>query len=354
MSQRQRFPGESTIKGSLASFATALALNALLACGGKGHGSSLDSGDAAEARDASVEIAQTRDAPLTDADVADATDGPGKDGRTIADSGSADAFGNGVILCAGQSPVVGFGYCRNRTDCGPIGPVVCSLGHYDWGPAACPLPPGSQPCPNDCATDEDCAAQPGGKCVPFDRVCPKCNGHRCTYAPPPCTSSPNSCGAEQRCRVDGACEPVPCSAGGSCGLSYRCAPTSATANYLGCEPIPCDGGYACPAGTRCHVSAAQADSFGCELTPCDQGYACPAETRCAVGSPRADSHGCEYTRCNEGFACQENSRCTVAEPPAYDHGCTAMPCKSDADCDCGYCVGGICSAAPATCQYPPV
>jgi hypothetical protein len=43
----------------------------------------------------------------------------------------------------------------------------------------------------------------------------------------------------------------------------------------------------------------------------------------------------------------------VTTPAANDHGCTTQTCQSDGDCDCGYCVGGICSAVPGTCQYPP-
>jgi len=238
-------------------------------------------------------------------------------------------------------------------DCGPFGPVVCSVGHYDWGSAACPLPPGSQPCPNECATDANCAARSGGKCVPYTLSCPLCNGHVCSYPPPPCTSSPSSCAAGERCRSDGTCELIPCNEGGVCGTSFRCTPTSTKADKRGCEPVACDSGYTCPSGTRCNLGSARSDIFGCELIPCDAGYTCPAETRCKVGSSRADQRGCEYTPCSDGFACSENTRCTVTAPAASDHGCRAMTCKSDVDCDCGYCVNGVCSIGPGTCQYPP-
>jgi hypothetical protein len=329
-------------------------------CGGRaatrgsdgGSDTSLGSDDADATGDVSLDVTQATDGET----MADATpdampDATGMDSRATTDARAGDAFGSGVRLCSGQAAVVGPGYCRTQADCGPIGPSVCSIGLYDWGPQGCPLPPGSQPCPNECTTDSECAARAGGKCDPYTRTCPRCNGHVCRYPPPPCT--PSSCSTGDRCRSDGACEPIPCNEGGSCGTSYRCSPTAAKADNRGCEPVPCDSGHACPSGTRCNPGSARADLFGCELTPCDGGYACPAGARCNVGSSRADQHGCEYTPCSDGFMCLENTRCTVSAPAAYDHGCTTMTCTSDADCDCGYCVKGACSAVPGTCQFPP-
>ena len=279
----------------------------------------------------------------------------GIDASTKADMAASDAFWSTVVrLCTGKTLPTARNVCRTVADCGPTGPVVCSVGYYDWGPSGCPLPPGSQPCPAECAADKDCTARTGGTCVAYTRACPRCDGHVCQYPPPPCTSSPNSCATGQRCRTDGTCEVIPCTDGNACGAGYRCNTASATANQQGCEPIPCDEGNPCAADRRCKPGALAADAFGCEPTPCDAGYACPADNRCNVGSARADSHGCEYVPCGEGYACPENTRCTITTPAALDHGCTTLPCKSDGDCDCGYCVNGVCAADPGTCQFPPV
>jgi hypothetical protein len=278
----------------------------------------------------------------------------GSDASTTADMAAGDAFWSTVVrLCTGKALPTARNLCRTVADCGPTGPVACSVGYYDWGPSGCPLPPSSQPCPMECAADADCTARAGGTCVPYTRTCPRCDGHVCQYPPPPCTTSPDSCGTGQRCGADGTCEVIPCTDGNACGPSYRCNATSPAANQQGCEPIPCDEGSTCTADRRCNPSASAVDAFGCELTPCDAGYACPADNRCNLGSSRADGHGCEYVPCGDGYACPENTRCTVADPAARDHGCTIMPCKSDGDCDCGYCVNDVCSADPGTCQYPP-
>ena len=197
----------------------------------------------------------------------------------------------------------------------------------------CRAAPSSQPCPAECTADKDCTAKTGGTCLAYARSCPRCDGHTCQYPPPPCTSSPNSCGTGQRCKTDGACEVVPCTEGNACGTDYRCNAALVKEGNQGCEPTPCNEGYTCSSGLRC--------------------YSCPADTRCSVGSSRADRYGCEYVPCSDGYACPENSRCAVTAPAAYDHGCATMFCKSDGDCDCGYCVNGGCSADPGTCQTPP-
>lgn len=314
-----------------------------------GVGQSHDAGpdtpvaDAGDKHDVATEIS------LGDAAESDSV--PATDAGTSLDSDRTDASDGGVRMCPGQPAVMAAGTCRTVADCGPIGPVVCWVGHYDWGPAACPLPPGSQPCPNDCATDVDCSARAGGKCDTYTQACPRCNGHVCRYPPPPCT--PTNCGAGARCRADGTCELLPCNEGGACGQSFACDPTSPQADTRGCRPIPCDSGTTCPTGTRCNLASTRADAFGCEVTRCDQGYACPADARCRVGSSRADAHGCELIPCDDGFACPSNTRCTATPPPSSSHGCTPITCKAESDCDCGYCIGGSCSAVPGTCQYAP-
>ncbi len=270
------------------------------------------------------------------------------------DAGAGEVFWSSVVrFCAGKGPVAGSNHCRTVKDCGPTGPIACSVGYYDWGPSACPIPPSMQPCPAECTEDKDCTAKAGGKCNVFTRACPRCDGHTCSYPPPPCTTSPNSCTAGQRCGADGSCEPIPCTEGNACAASYRCNAGSAKADKQGCEPTPCSEGHVCPSNLRCDPTGANADVNGCAPIPCDAGHTCPADTRCNVGSSRADAFGCEYVPCDEGYVCPENNRCTDKAPAARSHGCTAMTCNSDGDCDCGYCVNGVCSADPGTCQTPP-
>jgi hypothetical protein len=279
---------------------------------------------------------------------------PGVDASQPSDALSGDAFwGTVVRYCVGKVQPTARNVCRTVADCGPIGPIVCSVGYYDWGPAGCPLPPSSQTCPAECLKDEDCTARSGGTCIPYTQSCPRCDGHTCQYPPPPCTSSPDNCGTGQRCGADGVCTVIPCGEGNACHAGYRCNGASASADKQGCEPIPCNEGNPCTADRRCALGSLAADVFGCEPLPCDAGYACRADYRCSVGSARADSHGCELVPCADGYACPENTRCTVATPAANDHGCTTMACQSDRDCDCGYCVNGACSADPGTCQSPP-
>jgi hypothetical protein len=277
------------------------------------------------------------------------------DAQDKAEGGPEDAFSSSVVrFCAGMGPPTGYNICRTTKDCGPIGPIVCSVGHYDWGPQACPIPPSMQPCPAECTADKDCTARTGGKCSVFTRTCPSCAGHTCNYPPPPCTSSPDNCGTGRRCRTDGTCEVISCNEGNACSAGYRCNAASAKADLQGCEPVPCDAGHTCPQDTRCNLGSSRADAFGCEYLPCNDGHTCPQDTRCNLGSSRADAFGCEYLPCNDGYTCPENTRCTVAAPAALSHGCTAMPCTSDGDCNCGYCVNGACYANPGTCQTPPV
>lgn len=290
-------------------------------------------------------------------------DGGGGAGGTGNDAGAADAPAvlsdarDGIATdaaryCTGHVPTPFNNTCRKLADC--VGsPVVCSVGYYNWGPAACPIPPNMQPCPMECSADKDCAARAGGSCVPYARDCPQCNGRVCQYPPPPCTMTPDSCAAGTRCRTDGSCEPIPCTDGFACGDGNRCNPTSAHASMNGCEFVPCDQGYTCLGDTRCNVTSKNADGHGCEPTPCDQGYTCGADMRCNVGSAPAYTHGCEPTPCGQGYVCPENTRCTGVSTDVSSHGCMMATCASDGDCDCGFCMGGYCSADLGTCQHPP-
>ena len=186
--------------------------------------------------------------------------------------------------------------CRSVAECGPTGPVKCCIETPCWPISSCPLSPSMCPSASSrllCTTNQDC--NPGGTCVSTVSGCPQCEYSSCQYPPPPCTQSPDSCSPGGRCQPDGGCAP----------------------------------------------------------TLCTDGYACSLASRCNVGGPRADGHGCELIPCNDGWACGENARCT-APADAASHGCTAMTCKSDGDCDCGYCVNGTCADNLGTCSFAPV
>lgn len=198
-------------------------------------------------------------------------------------------------VCTDTVDVASSVACRSVADCKMLSPVKCCLSGNCWPASACPLPPSM--CPSVglrylCTTDGDCNA--GGTCVSTISGCPQCETRQCEDPPPLCNLSPDSCGSEARCQTDGTCVPLSCTA----------------------------------------------------------GFSCPSGTRCSAGSARADGHGCELLPCNEGFPCPENFRCT--EPgDRFSHGCTAMPCRLDADCDCGYCVGGSCASSLGICSQAP-
>jgi hypothetical protein len=185
--------------------------------------------------------------------------------------------------------------CHSTDDCGPIGPVVCCTTGNCW-PNACPIPPTMCPTGStvlQCTRSQDCDA--GGTCVTTTSGCPQCSQSACQYPAPPCTQSPDNCGPSARCQPDG-------------GI--------------------------------------------CVALLCTQGYSCSADYRCAVGNSAADAYGCEPIPCNDGWTCATNTRCTSASTPV-NHGCTALPCKSDGDCDCGYCVNGTCGSNLGVCSSPP-
>ena len=143
-----------------------------------------------------------------------------------------------------------------------------------------------------CSGNQDC--NPGGTCVFTVSGCPQCQYSACQYPAPPCTPSPDSCAPWGRCQPDAAT----------------------------CAPILCT-----------------------------EGYSCSADSRCAVGSARANANGCELIPCDSGWTCTTNTRCTT--PGDCSHGCTPLTCKTDGDCDCGYCVNGTCTSNLGSCSSPP-
>lgn len=154
------------------------------------------------------------------------------------------------------------------------------------------------------------------------------------YAPPP--PEHPSCRSTSECTGGAACVPAgtppgcgicqpatrECESRFACDPGYVCVEELARCACDGepssfCRPVCAEG--SCPEGERC------ADV--CEPIPCDEAYACPANTFCA--GPDADPPG-----------------------PVDAHGCARLGCESDADCDCGACVEGLCQSGPGYCQPP--
>jgi len=211
-------------------------------------------------------------------------------------AGVGGAGGMGPTACGDTAATQPASSCRSVAECGPIGPVKCCTGEPCWPASACPIPPSL--CPSSatrlkCSGNQDC--NPGGTCVFTVSGCPQCQYSACQYPPPPCTQSPDSCAPWGRCQPDAGT----------------------------CAPILCTDGYACGAGSRCAVASARANANGCEQIPCDSGWTCTT-----------------------------NTRCTAPSDPA-SHGCTPLNCKTDGDCDCGYCVNGTCASNLGKCSFPP-
>ena len=209
-------------------------------------------------------------------------------------SGTASAGGQVVRVCQGVTMSLPDPRgCRADSECPLPGPVKCCTTTDCWpASVSCPLPPTN--CPAfQCMTSDDCNA--GGTCVSTVGGCPRCEARACHYPPPPCTQVPDSCGADARCQADGTCKPLLCTEGHTCVAPYY----------------------------RCNPTGGRADASGCELVPCDAGW-----------------------------TCEENTRCTNPGDKV-SHGCTTLACKSDVDCDCGYCVNGGCSASIGHCSSPP-
>jgi hypothetical protein len=192
-----------------------------------------------------------------------------------------------------------------------------------------------------CRSSADCPA-PNPLCTPRPT-------QSCGFSAPPnhlCLSDAN-CAAGQSCGPVGPKQPcamdpdficyMPCTAT-SCGVGKRCG-----TNGL-CETAPCNEGSTCPAGSHCEVGAANADPLGCAPDSCAAGaWTCGANQRC---QPPGDAHGC---RCTSDAACPLNQRCntTLAN---IGFGCVTLTCASDADCDCGVCIGGGCQPGLWACQ----
>jgi hypothetical protein len=185
-----------------------------------------------------------------------------------------------------------------------------------------------------CTTSADCSN--GQVCWPLGRnvgvLPPNCfpSGSTCG---PPCTSTNNTCLADEVCEANGECRLPACDEANAmpCPDHWRCDPAAAetetiqpvfganegdSPNYgrdaaRGCARIGCDeaGGFTCKNGWMCD-SANATDPSGCMALPCAVAGSCSDDTRfiCEPTSsaPRpmgGDAHGCVLKNCEEGYEC---------------------------------------------------
>lgn len=227
----------------------------------------------------------------------------GKGGAAGMSGGAGVSGGGGVVttlpMCPGAPFPSGYPACRTQRDC--PGASVCQLDGVT-GCGAC------NPTPYLCQTDANCMN---------NTVC----HWQAIFTPCPCSGQPLPPYAK-------TCAPR-C---GTCAAGFTC-----NASNGHCEPVSCTAGYACSAGLACVPSRMGADMHGCATALCtSDGYQCPSAFRCQAGAS-ADVHGCSDISCMDGFTCPKNFDC---DPSSQElHHCKRRACTSDADCDCGACIG---------------
>jgi len=143
------------------------------------------------------------------------------------------------------------GSCRSDTDCA-------------GGSEYCAQPDAPPACGVGCSADRTCVSS--GDC-PGAAVCEEYLGPCCrpgdplsTRCVPPCDES--GCGAGERCRPDGLCEPVPCSDGHECPAHTEC---TGAGDAHGCARDSCGTGADCDPGGYCVLGSCYAEPGSCEL-----------------------------------------------------------------------------------------
>ncbi len=77
---------------------------------------------------------------------------------------------------------------------------------------------------------------------------------------------------------------------------------------------------------------------------------CPwPERRC---EPRCTGADCPNSSCRtDGYACPTNATCNPDSLQADGHGCVPISCRTDEDCECGYCTQfGLCANGAGRCE----
>ena len=68
--------------------------------------------------------------------------------------------------------------------------------------------------------------------------------------------------------------------------------------------------------------------------------------------PVCEGPACPHAGCDtDGYVCPPNSACMPSDRMADDHGCVSRPCRTTADCECGFCTSlGLCASGMGTCE----
>ena len=119
-----------------------------------------------------------------------------------------------------------------------------------------------------------------------------------------------------------------------------------------CEASSCDSTYCVPtcSGEDCSPTHDCTDGR-CVAKRCDEPGAavCPINWECSPGFPLAGPRGCAPLACGEARPCRVNHDCVPGAMGGDANGCLRRRCTGDAECDCGYCVGGQCSESIGQC-----
>jgi hypothetical protein len=137
---------------------------------------------------------------------------------------------------------------------------------------------------------------------------------------------------------------------------------------LGCmgtstPPEPCIDDSECRARGRARCNVVIHAVSACPVPCIPSSPECATDADCGGARPFCNHyqpqcacprHVCEaerLPRCTDGFACPDNSTCAPEEPRADEHGCAPKPCRTTADCDCGFCtLRGMCANGAGTCE----
>lgn len=212
--------------------------------------------------------------------------------------------------------------CTSDADCGGEGDTCVVLA---GGATGCGRACGdSAPCPDGyrCLAGD---TRTPSQCVPAGGVCSGC--------------LVSGCGATEFCNpATTACEPLvdTCNA---CAGDAMCGDGSICTTYGGSDiclqacsgPGECGEGFECTtlgSEMACAPTAGGCGGAGCDLLPAD----------CAAPLGVLDSARCICVGCLTPGDCAEGQTCSTAGTCVAD----GRPCSTTAECDGGYCQGGIC------------
>jgi hypothetical protein len=152
-----------------------------------------------------------------------------------------------------------------------------------------------------------------------------------------------------------------CKGAAACVADY-CEECSCTPTFVGCRAegdgkIPCPGlgcaqPFCCRDQSDCGMSALicmrpDDPHSGIQIDP---PSVCSDRAQCTVGQACIGGHcdtdtSCPKLGCGPGLVCDLDDNAIAA--------CVPLSCKSDVDCDRGFCVLGSCYRSLGTCGVPP-